>query len=136
MNSMDAQENDPLLLQESVFTNDESKNLDPNNTSQNWSNSTKNRKRAQEQISIDTNHYNSDNRNVVIPYDEFLSSMGNFVCAQCHGMEKVSLERLTQGTATSTNSPCNKCGHNPNYGPTFISTNAGRTNEELILCLQ
>jgi hypothetical protein len=139
MNSMDAQENNPfllsqesLLLQEWIFTNDESKNIEMGLIQ-------KDRKRVQEEISNDTSS-NSNNRNVIIPYDQFLSLIGNFVCAQCHGMETVSLERLTWGITTSISFiPINVAitqRYRPNYGPPFISTKDGRTKEELILCLQ
>jgi hypothetical protein len=91
--------NSSFLSQESVLTVDNTNEtdniMDPYNTPQIVEHLKTKRKRDLERTIFENDSTNSDNRIVIIPYDEFLSFMGNFVCVYCQGTKKVSFERLT-----------------------------------------
>jgi hypothetical protein len=113
-----------LLSQESTFSlsqesNDDTEignteNVNPNVMPNSGSTTTTKtrRKRAAERTIVELNDNSTvmeDDINVIIPFESFLTFMGNFVCAGCHGSENIRFERLTRGIATSINSKC-QCG--------------------------
>jgi hypothetical protein len=65
------------------------------------------RKREPESFILHQDQNNSDQRNVIIPYDQFVSFMDdNFVCIDCYGHKKRVLERENHGIATSISLTC------------------------------
>jgi hypothetical protein len=68
------------------------------------------RQRPRQKMVLDSIRDNSNNRNIIVPYDDFIAFfMENFCCVKCLTNQKLTFTRLTQGLATSITSQCS-CG--------------------------